>query len=200
MNNGYSDTLGNLVDQLAKLPGVGRKSAQRLAFHILKQSEQEAHLLAEAILDAKENIHYCKRCYNLTDQDFCPICSNPTRDPSIICVVEDARDVLALERANQFHGLYHVLHGAISPMDGVGPEQLKVKELLQRLQTEPADEVIIATNTSIEGEATAMYLNNLLKPLGMKVTRIAQGLPVGGDIQYADEVTLARAFEGRWEI
>lgn len=200
MNNGYSDTLGNLVDQLAKLPGVGRKSAQRLAFHILKQSEQEAHLLAEAILDAKENIHYCKRCYNLTDQDFCPICSNPTRDHSIICVVEDARDVLALERANQFHGLYHVLHGAISPMDGVGPEQLKVKELLQRLQTEPADEVIIATNTSIEGEATAMYLNNLLKPLGMKVTRIAQGLPVGGDIQYADEVTLARAFEGRWEI
>lgn len=198
--SGYSDALGNLVDQLAKLPGIGRKSAQRLAFHILKQSDEEAQLLADAILTAKANIHYCSLCYNLTDKELCPICSNPERDDSVLCVVEDARDVIALERSNQFHGLYHVLHGAISPMDGVGPDQLKIKELLQRLQQHPAEEIIIATNTSIEGEATAMYLSNLLKPLGIKVTRIAQGLPVGGDIQYADEVTLARAFEGRWEI
>jgi recombination protein RecR len=198
--SGYSDALGNLVDQLAKLPGIGRKSAQRLAFHILKQPEKEAQLLAEAILTAKAKIHYCSLCYNLTDKELCPICSNPERDQSVLCVVEDARDVIALERAHQFHGLYHVLHGAISPMDGVGPNQLKIKELLQRLQVHPAEEIIIATNTSIEGEATAMYLSNLLKPLGIKVTRIAQGLPVGGDIQYADEVTLARAFEGRWEI
>ena len=198
--SGYSDALGNLVDQLAKLPGIGRKSAQRLAFHILKQPEKEAQLLAEAILTAKAKIHYCRLCYNLTDKELCPICSNPERDQTVLCVVEDARDVIALERAHQFHGLYHVLHGAISPMDGVGPDQLKIKELLQRLQVHPAEEIIIATNTSIEGEATAMYLSNLLKPLGIKVTRIAQGLPVGGDIQYADEVTLARAFEGRWEI
>lgn len=200
MSSSYSDALGNLVDQLAKLPGIGRKSAQRLAFHILKQPDKEARLLAGAIIEAKEKIHYCKRCYNLTDQELCSICSSPNRDTSLLCVVEDARDVMALERAGQFHGLYHVLHGAISPMDGIGPEQLKVKELLQRLQEHPAQEVIIATNTSIEGEATAMYLSNLLKPLGVKVTRIAQGLPVGGDIQYADEITLARAFEGRWEI
>ena len=198
--SGYSDALGNLVDQLAKLPGIGRKSAQRLAFHILKQPDKEAQLLAEAILTAKAKIHYCGLCYNLTDKELCPICSNPERDNSVLCVVEDARDVIALERSHQFHGLYHVLHGAISPMDGVGPDQLKIKELLQRLQVHPAEEIIIATNTSIEGEATAMYLSNLLKPLGIKVTRIAQGLPVGGDIQYADEVTLARAFEGRWEI
>ena len=198
--SGYSDALGNLVDQLAKLPGIGRKSAQRLAFHILKQPEKEAQLLAEAILTAKAKIHYCSLCYNLTDKELCPICSNPERDQSVLCVVEDARDVIALERAHQFNGLYHVLHGAISPMDGVGPDQLKIKELLQRLQVHPAEEIIIATNTSIEGESTAMYLSNLLKPLGIKVTRIAQGLPVGGDIQYADEVTLARAFEGRWEI
>ena len=198
--SGYSDALGNLVDQLAKLPGIGRKSAQRLAFHILKQPEKEAQLLAEAILTAKAKIHYCSLCYNLTDKELCPICSNPERDQTVLCVVEDARDVIALERAHQFHGLYHVLHGAISPMDGVGPDQMKIKELLQRLQVHPAEEIIIATNTSIEGEATAMYLSNLLKPLGIKVTRIAQGLPVGGDIQYADEVTLARAFEGRWEI
>lgn len=198
--SGYSDALGNLVDQLAKLPGIGRKSAQRLAFHILKQPEKEAQLLADAILTAKAKIHYCSLCYNLTDRELCPICSNPERDASIICVVEDARDVIALERAHQFSGLYHVLHGAISPMDGVGPDQLKIKELLQRLQIHPAEEIIIATNTSIEGEATAMYLSNLLKPLGIKVTRIAQGLPVGGDIQYADEVTLAKAFSGRWEI
>lgn len=196
----YSDALGDLVDQFAKLPGIGRKSAQRLAFYILKEPQREAELLAGAILRAKETIHYCKRCYNLTDQELCPICSDPDRDSGVICVVEDARDVLALERVGQFRGLYHVLHGAISPMDGIGPDQLKIRELLQRLQEYPAREIIIATNTSVEGEATAMYLANLLKPLGVKVTRIAQGLPVGGDIQYADDVTLARAIEGRWEL
>ena len=196
----YSSQISKLIEELSRLPGIGIKSAQRLAFHILKQPEKEAQLLAEAILTAKAKIHYCSLCYNLTDKELCPICSNPERDQTVLCVVEDARDVIALERAHQFHGLYHVLHGAISPMDGVGPDQLKIKELLQRLQAHPAEEIIIATNTSIEGEATAMYLSNLLKPLGIKVTRIAQGLPVGGDIQYADEVTLARAFEGRWEI
>ena len=196
----FPAALQDLADQFARLPGIGGKTAQRLAFHILKQPEKEAQLLAEAILTAKAKIHYCSLCYNLTDKELCPICSNPERDQTVLCVVEDARDVIALERAHQFHGLYHVLHGAISPMDGVGPDQLKIKELLQRLQAHPAEEIIIATNTSIEGEATAMYLSNLLKPLGIKVTRIAQGLPVGGDIQYADEVTLARAFEGRWEI
>lgn len=196
----YSDALGNLVDAFARLPGIGRKSAQRLAFHILKQPKQEAYQLAKAIVNAKEKIKYCQVCYNLTDQDICPICSNPNRDSSIICVVEDARDVMALERVHEFKGLYHVLNGVISPIDGIGPEQLKIRELLLRLRDENVQEIIIATNTNIEGEATAMYLSNLLKPLGIKITRIAQGLPVGGDIQYADEITLAKAFNGRWEI
>ncbi len=200
MHNGYADALGQLVDQLARLPGIGRKSAQRLAFYILKQPKQEAYALAQSIINAKEKITYCSVCYNLTDQEICPICADPHRDHSIICVVEDARDVLALERAREFHGLYHVLGGAISPMDGIGPEQLKIKELLERLKDDEVAEVILATNSNIEGEATAMYLSNLIKPLGVKVTRIAQGLPVGGDIEYADEVTLARAFNGRWEL
>lgn len=200
MNGGYSDALGQLVDQLARLPGIGRKSAQRLAFHILKQSPQDAYALARSIVEAKEKIRYCTKCYNMTDQEICPICANPNRDHSLICVVEDARDVVALERAREFTGLYHVLNGAISPMDGIGPDQLKVKELLERLRAGEVQEVILATNSNIEGEATAMYLSNLIKPLGIKVTRIAQGLPVGGDIEYADEVTLARAFNGRWEL
>ncbi len=200
MHNGYADALGQLVDQLARLPGIGRKSAQRLAFYILKQPKQEAYALAQSIINAKEKITYCTVCYNLTDQEICPICADPHRDHSLICVVEDARDVLALERAREFHGLYHVLGGAISPMDGIGPEQLKIKELLERLKDDEVAEVILATNSNIEGEATAMYLSNLIKPLGVKVTRIAQGLPVGGDIEYADEVTLARAFNGRWEL
>lgn len=200
MQNGYADALGQLVDQLARLPGIGRKSAQRLAFHILKQPKQDAYALARAIINAKEKITYCSVCYNLTDQEICPICADPERDHTLICVVEDARDVLALERAREFGGLYHVLGGAISPMDGVGPEQLKVKELLARLADGEVEEVILATNSNIEGEATAMYLSGLIKPLGVKVTRIAQGLPVGGDIEYADEVTLARAFNGRWEL
>lgn len=200
MNGGYSDALGQLVDQLARLPGIGRKSAQRLAFHILKQSPQDAYALARSIVEAKEKVRYCTKCYNMTDQEICPICANPNRDHSLICVVEDARDVVALERAREFTGLYHVLNGAISPMDGIGPDQLKVKELLERLRAGEVQEVILATNSNIEGEATAMYLSNLIKPLGIKVTRIAQGLPVGGDIEYADEVTLARAFNGRWEL
>ena len=200
MNDGYADALGNLVDQLAKLPGIGRKSAGRLAFHILKQPSQEAYALAQAIVNAKKNIKYCSICYNLTDGDICPICANPGRDHSLICVVEDARDVVALERAREFTGLYHVLNGVISPMDGIGPEQLKVRELLNRLTDGVVQEVILATKSNVEGEATAMYLSNLIKPLGIKVTRIAQGLPVGGDIEYADEVTLARAFNGRWEL
>lgn len=200
MNGGYSDALGQLVDQLARLPGIGRKSAQRLAFHILKQSPQDAYALARSIVEAKEKVRYCTKCYNMTDQEICPICANPNRDHSLICVVEDARDVVALERAREFTGLYHVLNGAISPMDGIGPDQLKVKELLERLRDGEVQEVILATNSNIEGEATAMYLSNLIKPLGIKVTRIAQGLPVGGDIEYADEVTLARAFNGRWEL
>lgn len=200
MSAEYADALGNLVDQLAKLPGIGRKSAQRLAFHLLKAPKKDAYALAKAIITAKERITYCKVCFNLTDQELCPICANPTRDSHLICVVEDARDVLALERAHEFKGLYHVLNGVISPMDGIGPESLKIKELLTRLQNNEVEEVIIATNSTIEGEATAMYLANLLKPLGVKVTRIAQGLPVGGDIEYADEVTLARAFNGRLEL
>ena len=200
MSAEYADALGNLVDQLAKLPGIGRKSAQRLAFHLLKAPKKDSYALAKAIITAKERITYCKVCFNLTDQELCPICANPNRDSHLICVVEDARDVLALERAHEFKGLYHVLNGVISPMDGIGPESLKIKELLIRLQNNDVEEVIIATNSTIEGEATAMYLANLLKPLGVKVTRIAQGLPVGGDIEYADEVTLARAFNGRLEL
>lgn len=198
--NVYSDAMGDLVDQLSKLPGIGRKSAQRLAFHILRQPKQEAYALAKAIVNAKEKIKYCEVCFNLTDEERCAICRNPNRDPHLICVVEDAKDVLALERTREFKGFYHVLNGAISPMDGIGPEQLKIKELLARLQGGQVQEIILATNSNIEGEATAMYLSNLIKPLGIKATRIAQGLPVGGDIEYADEVTLARAFNGRWEI
>ena len=170
------------------------------SFHILKQPKQEAYQLAKAIVNAKEKIKYCQICYNLTDQDICPICSNPNRDPSIICVVEDARDVMALERVHEFKGLYHVLNGAISPIDGIGPEQLKVRELLLRLQDETIQEIIIATNTNIEGEATAMYISKLLKPLGVIVSRLAYGLPVGSDLQYADSVTLMRAIEGRKTI
>ena len=195
-----SKLLADAVDAINSLPGVGRKSALRLALHLLRQPSENVRHFTSSIDRLREGVRYCNVCRMISDMDVCPICSDRSRDADTICVVEDARDVPALERANQFHGLYHVLHGAISPMDGIGPEQLKIKELLQRLQEHPAEEVIIATNTSIEGEATAMYLSNLLKPLGIRVTRIAQGLPVGGDIQYADEVTLARAFEGRWEI
>ncbi|MDD7645841.1 MAG: recombination mediator RecR [Ruminococcus bromii] len=192
--------LERLVDQFESLPGIGHKSAQRIAYHVLNMSREEAQRFAQAITDAHENIHYCSICCNLTDSDLCPICRSDNRDKSIICVVEDPRDVFALERTNEFNATYHVLHGAISPLGGVGPDQLKIKELLKRVGDGTVKEVIMATNPTVEGEATAMYISRLLKPLGIRVTRLAYGIPVGGDLEYADEVTLSRAIEGRQEL
>lgn len=192
--------VAKLIAELNKLPGIGPKSAQRLAFHLLSVSTEEARALAEVILEAKEKVRYCSVCGDLTEQDPCNICQNETRDGTIICVVEHPRDVIALEKTREFKGLYHVLHGVISPMDGIGPEQLRIKELLARLQNSPVQEVVIATNPNVEGEATAMYLAKLLAPLGVKVTRIAHGLPVGGELEYADELTLTKAFLGRREM
>jgi len=194
------DPLALLVDELARLPTVGPKTAQRLAFHILRMPEEEVRQLAQAILDARARMRSCSICFNLTDVDPCAICTSPTRDPSVLCVVEDPRDVLAMERTREFKGRYHVLQGAISPLDGIGPEDLRIRELLQRLEGGEVREVIIATNPRVEGDATAIYLTRLIRPLGIKVTRIAHGLPVGGDIEYADEVTLAKALEGRREL
>jgi recombination protein RecR len=196
----YADAVAKLIEELAKLPGIGPKTAQRLAFHILRGSKENAYNLAKALVNAKEKVGYCSICCNLTDINPCRICSNVNRDGSLICVVEDPRDVVAFERTKEYKGYYHVLHGAISPIEGIGPEQLKIKELLERIQNQEIKEIIVATNSSIEGEATAMYLAKLIKPLGIKVTRIAQGIPVGGDIEYADEVTLSRAFTGRREM
>lgn len=196
----YAEPVAKLVRELNRLPGIGPKTAQRLAFHLLNASEEDAKALANAILEAKAKIHYCPICSNLTDTDPCRICRDERRDRSVICVVEEPKDVVAMERTREYKGVYHVLQGVISPMDGIGPENLRVKELLTRINQQPVEEVVIATNPNIEGEATAMYLARLLKPLGVKVTRIAHGLPVGGDLEYADEVTLARAFEGRREI
>ncbi len=198
--NYYSSSIAQLIEQFTKLPGIGRKTAQRLAFHVISMPNQDAHSLAGAIVTAKESVKYCKVCTNLTDQETCNICSDKRRDPLTICVVEDPRDVVAMERTKEFKGYYHVLHGAISPLEGVGPEDIKIKELLSRLTNQPVDEIIIATNPNIEGEATAMYLSKLLKPMGIKVSRIAHGIPVGGDLEYADEVTLTKALEGRREI
>lgn len=192
--------LSRLIEQFERLPGIGHKTAQRLAYYVLNLSKEEAEAFSNAILEAHEKIHYCKVCCNLTDQELCPICRNECRDRSIICVVEDPRDVFALERTNEFKALYHVLHGAISPLGGVGPDQLCIKELLARVNNPEVKEVIMATNPTVEGEATAMYISRLLKPLGVKVTRLAYGIPVGGDLEYADEVTLSRAMEGRSEI
>lgn len=192
--------LTNLIEQFECLPGIGKKTAQRLAYFVLQMPEQEAKEFSNAILEAHEKIKYCKICKNLTDEDVCHVCRNSARDTSIICVVEDPRDVVALEKTGDFSALYHVLHGAISPLNGVGPEQLYIKELLNRIATEPVQEVIMATNPTVEGEATAMYISKLLKPLGVKVTRLAYGIPVGGDLEYADEVTLSRALSGRSEI
>ncbi|MCF2651703.1 recombination mediator RecR [Anaeromassilibacillus senegalensis] len=192
--------LERLVDQFESLPGIGHKSAQRIAYHVLNMSREEAQRFAQTITDAHENIHYCSVCCNLTDSDLCPICRSDNRDKSIICVVEDPRDVFALERTNEFNATYHVLHGAISPLGGVGPDQLKIKELLKRVGDGAVKEVIMATNPTVEGEATAMYISRLLKPLGIRVTRLAYGIPVGGDLEYADEVTLSRAIEGRQEL
>lgn len=196
----YAEPVAKLIEELGKLPGIGPKTAQRLAFYILNTDTGTASGLARAIVDARDKIRYCSVCSNLTDVDPCFICSGDRRDKSVICVVEEPRDVVAVEKTRDYKGLYHVLQGAISPMDGIGPEDLRVKELLPRLQTGEVKEIVVATNPNIEGEATAMYLARLIKPLGIKVTRIAHGLPVGGDLEYADEVTLAKAFEGRREI
>lgn len=196
----YAEPLARLIEELSKMPTVGPKTAQRLAFYILRASPEDAARLAQAILDAKARIHYCSICFHITDVDPCAICTNPTRSHATICIVEDPRDVLAMERTREYRGLYHVLHGAISPLDGIGPDDLKIAELLARLRSGEVSEVIVATNPRVEGEATAIYLAKILKPLGIKVTRIAHGLPVGGDLEYADEVTLAKALEGRREI
>ena len=195
----YSRQISRLIEELSKLPGVGSKSAQRLAFHIINRPIEEVRQLADAIVDAKENVRYCKECFTLTDQELCPICRNPARDHGTIMVVESTRDLAAYENTGKFNGVYHVLHGAISPMLGIGPNDIRLKELMQRLQGD-VKEVIIATNSSLEGETTAMYISKLIKPTGIKVSRIASGVPVGGDLEYIDEVTLLRALEGRVEL
>jgi len=193
--------IAQLIEQLAQLPGIGPKTAQRLAFHLISTKKENALALANAIVEAREKLRYCSVCCNVTDEDPCRLCSNPVkRDPSVICVVEDPKDVPALERTREFKGLYHVLHGAISPMDGIGPDALRIKELLRRLEDGKVKEVVVATNPTVEGEATATYLARLIKPLGVKVTRMAHGVPVGGDLEYIDEVTLSRALEGRREM
>ena len=196
----YPKPLAKLINELSKLPGIGNKSAQRLAFHILALEDREAEQLAEAITYAKREMKYCSVCGNLTDEDPCVICSDPARRGDVICVVENPRDVMAMERIKEFNGLYHVLHGVISPMEGIGPEDINLKSLIQRLQVNDVKELIIATNPNIEGEATAMYIARLIKPAGIKVTRIAHGIPVGGDLEYADEVTLLKSLEGRREL
>lgn len=198
--NYYAAPLSKLIEQFERLPGIGRKTAQRLAFYLLNSPEDTAREFAQAIVEAKKNMHTCKICQNLTDGELCSICADPSRDKKTICVVRDPRDVVAFERTRDYGGLYHVLHGVISPMDGVGPDQIRIKELLARIRAGGVEEVIMATNPDVEGEATAMYISRLLKPLGVKVTRIAYGIPVGGELEYADEVTLLRALEGRSEI
>ncbi len=195
----YSGYINKLIEELAGLPGIGSKSAQRLAFHIINMPKARVERLSRVILDAKANVCYCKECYTLTDQEICPVCANGKRDHRMIMVVENTRDLAAYEKTGKYMGVYHVLHGAISPMIGIGPGDIKLKELMQRLEGE-VDEVIIATNSSLEGETTAMYISKLIKPTGIKVTRIASGVPVGGDLEYIDEVTLLRALEGRIEL
>ena len=195
----YSRQISNLIEELSSLPGIGSKSAQRLAFHILNMPLDHVEKLSSAILNARQKVKYCKTCYTLTDEEYCPICRNSDRDHKTIMVVEDTRDLAAYEKTNKYEGVYHVLHGAISPMLGIGPNDIRLKELMQRLQEE-VGEVIIATNSSLEGETTAMYISKLIKPTGIKVTRIASGVPVGGDLEYVDEITLSRALEGRREM
>ena len=195
----YSGYINKLIDELAGLPGIGSKSAQRLAFHLINMPKAKVERLAGAIVEAKENVRYCKECYTLTDSDICPICANGNRDHSTIMVVENTRDLAAYEKTGKYNGVYHVLHGAISPILGIGPGDIRLKELIQRLEGD-VKEVIIATNSSLEGETTAMYISKLIKPTGVRVTRIASGVPVGGDLEYIDEVTLLRALEGRVEL
>ncbi|TML91378.1 MAG: recombination protein RecR [Actinobacteria bacterium] len=196
----YAGPVQALIDELGRMPGVGPKSAQRIAFYLLKLPKEDAQRLAHAINEVKDRISFCTRCYNIAEGELCGLCLDERRDPTLVCVVEEPRDIVAVEKTQEFRGRYHVLQGAINPIEGVGPEQLRVKELLVRLDREGIVEVILCTNPNIEGEATAMYLARLLKPLGLKVTRIASGLPVGGDLEYADELTLGRALEGRREV
>lgn len=196
----YSPSIEKLIESFERLPSIGHKTAARLAFHILNSSEEETNEFISSIVNAKKNLKYCSKCYNISDTDPCIICGNPKRDTSIICVVEDVRDIIAMEKTHEFKGVYHVLHGSISPMNGVGPDDIKIKELLARLTEGQVKEVILATNPRVEGEATAMYLSKLIKPLGITVTRIAHGIPVGGDLEYTDEITLTKALEGRREL
>ena len=196
----YSPSIEKLIEAFEKLPSIGSKTAARLAFYILNSSEEETKEFVNSILEAKKNLKYCSVCYNISDTDPCMICANKGRDKSIICVVEDVKDIVAMEKTHEFKGVYHVLHGSISPMNGVGPDDIKIKELLSRLMEGDVKEIILATNPRVEGEATAMYLSKLIKPLGVKVTRIAHGIPVGGDLEYTDEITLTKALEGRREL
>lgn len=200
MGSFYAPPVARLIEEFEKLPGIGHKTAQRLAFHVLDLPVEKTEALAEAIRDAKLKTRYCSICSNLTETDPCSICGSVKRDRGVICVVEDPRDVVAMERIREFNGVYHVLHGVISPMEGIGPEDIKIRELLQRIREGNVREVILATNPDVEGEATAMYISKLLKPIGIRATRIAHGIPVGGDLEYADEVTLAKALEGRREL
>lgn len=196
----YSPSIEKLIESFEKLPSIGHKTAVRLAFHMLDLNEERTNEFIESIINAKKNLKFCSTCFNISDTDPCPICSSPRRDHGLICVVEDVRDILAMERTNEFKGVYHVLHGSISPMNGVGPEDIKIKELLQRLEANDTKEIILATNPRVEGEATAIYLSKLIKPFGIKCTRIAHGIPVGGDLEYTDEITLSKALEGRREL
>lgn len=196
----YPEPIAKLIDSFTRLPGIGPKTAGRLAFHVLRMKEDEVIEFAKALVNVKRNLHYCSVCCNITDIDPCRVCQDKTRDGSVICVVQEPKDLVALERTKEFHGYYHVLHGAISPMEGIGPEEIHIAELLKRLSDEKVHELILATNPTIEGEATAIYLSRLTKPFGIKVTRIAHGLPVGGDLEYADEVTLSKALEGRRDL
>ena len=196
----YAGPVQDLIDELGRLPGVGPKSAQRIAFHLLKLSREDAMRLARAISEVKERVSFCRRCFNVSEGEECEMCTDPRRDATVVCVVEEPRDVVAIEKTHEFKGRYHVLQGAISPIEGIGPEQLRVKELVQRLEPESVTEVILCTNPNIEGEATAMYLARLLKPLGIRVTRIASGVPIGGELEYADGVTISRALEARRDM
>ena len=200
MTSVYEGPVQALIDELGRLPGIGPKSAQRIAFYLLKAAPEDANRLARAITEAKARVSWCRRCFNFATGELCAYCLDERRDPTVVCVVEEPRDIVAVERTHEFHGRYHVLQGAIAPIEGIGPEQLRIKELMKRVEDEHVTEVILATNPNIEGEATAMYLARLLKPLEVRVTRPASGLPVGGDLEYADEVTLGRALEGRREV
>lgn len=196
----YVSPLQNLIDEFRKLPGIGSKTAQRLAYYVLNLPEEKAIRFSEAIVEAKKKIVYCKVCQNFSDSEICSVCNNPARDKSVICVVENPKDVIQMEKTNEFKGMYHVLHGAISPMDNIGPEDIRIKELMTRISKDNVREVIMATNPNLEGETTAMYISKLVKPFGIKVTRIAHGVPVGGELEFADEVTLTRALQGRIEL